>query len=207
MFGSPGLRGVLDRCTEDGFDWYYCDHAYFERFRYFRVTRNAFQHDGLGDAEPERWESLGIPFRPWRRGGRHILVCPPDAGYARMHTHIDPAAWLADVLSRLRAVTDRPIRVRDRHAFEKYGVPLLADLDDAWALVTHASNAAVEAVIAGVPVFCLGECAALAMGRLELERIEQPLYPDREPWLWSLATNQWTLAEIAAGLCWRAIGR
>lgn len=203
MFGSPPLWDILQRTRREGFDWYYCDHAYFRRNRYYRVTRNAYQHDGSGHAKDDRFRSLNIPMRPWRTSGRHVLVCPPDQAFASL-MGFDAEGWLAGVLSELAAHTDRPIRVRGRHGNAS---PLVADLADCWALVTYTSNAAVEAVLEGVPVFCTARCAGLAMGTHNLSMIETPLTPDREQWAWNLAANQWTLSEIALGHCWRAIGR
>ena len=76
---------------------------------------------------------------------------------------MDVEAWQDEVLCKLRAATDRPIRVRHREDLQRLD-PFATALDDCWALVTHQSNAAVEALLAGVPVFCTGECAATRMG-------------------------------------------
>lgn len=203
MFGSPPLWDILQRAMREGSDWYYCDHAYFRRNHYYRVTRNAYQHDGSGEAGLERFVSLGIPIRPWRSTGNHVLVCPPDQAFAGL-MGFDAQGWLDGVLAELKANTDRPIRIRGRHG---NAAPLLADLTNCWALVTYTSNAAVEAVLEGVPVFCTARCAGLAMGTHDLTLIETPLTPDREQWAWNLAANQWTMNEIASGQCWRAIGR
>lgn len=203
MFGSPALWSVLQEAQTSGHDWFYGDHAYFGRFQFYRVTRNAWQHDGSGDAGPERFRLFGIEITPWQRDGRHVLVCPPDGPFAKL-MGFDADAWLADVLAQLGMHTERPVTVRRRDA----STPLAEALRDCWALVTYMSNAAVEAVLAGVPVFCLGPCAARTMGLSDLSLIESPIRPDgREQWAWNLASNQWTLSEIASGECWRAIGR
>lgn len=46
-------------------------------------------------------------------------------------------------------------------------------------MVTWTSNAAVDALLAGVPVFCTGDCAASVMGRSDPINIEYPYYPDK----------------------------
>ena len=72
--------------------------------------------------------------------------------------------------------------------------PLAVDLKDCHAVVVHSSNVAVDALLAGVPVFCTVPCAAYRMGYADLSKIESPLYPDdREQWAWNLADQQWTL--------------
>ena len=65
-------------------------------------------------------------------------------------------------------------------------------------LVTHSSTAAVEAVIAGVPVFCEPTCAAAPVGRTDLD-IENPVRPEREAWLAALAWRQFSRDEVSSG--------
>jgi hypothetical protein len=61
----------------------------------------------------------------------------------------------------------------------------------------------VDALLAGVPVFCTAPCAAQTMGHTDPALIETPLYPDdRERWARVLAANQWTLDEMRDGACW-----
>lgn len=203
-FGSSKVWPGLAETRRARRDWWYGDHAYFGRFRFYRVTRNAFQHCGAGRADHHRLAALDLEIRPWRTDGRHVLVCPPDAGWAELMA-FDAGAWLAATLRKLGANTDREIRVRHRAAAHR--TPLAADLERCWACVTHASNAAVEALVAGVPVIATGDCAARAMGLSDPASIEYPAYPeDRERWAAVLAANQWTLQEIAEGECWRRIG-
>lgn len=206
LFGSPKLWELLREARAEGRDWYYADHAYFRRLEFYRFTRNAWQHDGRGHADPEILRRLGVTIRPWRRSGGHVLVCPPDRAFAAL-MGFDAKAWKTETLAVLARHTDRCLRLRERRAANS-DVPLADDLADCWALVTYMSNAAVEAVCAGVPVFCSGPCAARRMGGADPAEIETPPMPDgREQWAANLAANQWTLDEIASGACWRAIGR
>ena len=213
LFGSVKLWPMLEQARREGRDWYYGDHGYFHRSDrfgletgYFRVTRNRFQHDGVsGPADHARARALRLEVRPWRTTGSHILVCPPDAVFADL-MGLDAKAWEMDVMIAIRKHTDRPVRFRDRLSATK-GRTLEQDLRDCWAMVTFMSNAAVEAVLAGIPIFALGNCAALAMGSSDLAKIEAPSMPEgRERWAAVLAANQWTLREIADGLCWSQIG-
>lgn len=197
-FGSPVTWSSLTDARFDGADWYYGDHGYFHRGTHYRITRNAYQHDGRGD----QGRDPGVTIEPWRKDGGFVLVCPPDDKIARL-MGFDEVAWLDDVLLRITWNTDRQVKVRPRNTAD---TPLAADLANAWALVTWASNAAVEAVLAGVPVFCTGDCAASVMGRSDPIGIEYPVYPDdRHEWASALAANQWTLDEISSGIAWRTL--
>jgi hypothetical protein len=206
MYGFlRGLLPTLEAARKDGRPWVYADRGYFRVTQgddytgFFRLTRNAFQHDGRGAYEEgaSRWSSLSIKLAPWRHG-KHILVCPPGDVWTGAMLGQPAKTWLDGTLAILKGATDRPIRVRTK-PLPGQGRPLIEDLQDCHALVTHMSNTAVEAVVAGVPVFVTGRCAAAAMGKAKLEDIESPAYPDRAGWVAALAANQWTLDEIRRG--------
>lgn len=215
VFVYGALRGTLQplrQAMAEGRTWYYGDNGYFlQGYKdaihrgYFRITRNALQHDGSGKAGPDRWRQLKLEIKPWRQSGSHVLVCPPDQRLAELW-EFDHEAWLEDALFRLRAATDRPIHVRLRETRTDASQPLSAALADCWAMVTRHSNAATEALLAGIPVFCTHPCASARMARSNLSLIEDPWLPDdREQWAWNLAANQWTIAEIRSGLAWRML--
>jgi len=198
-FGSPVTWRSLTEARLRGHAWYYGDHGYFDRGRSYRFTRNAFQHDGCG----ERQREPHVVINPWRRDGRHILVCPPDDKIAAL-MGFDHHEWLSDVTNRIWNNSDRLIKIRKRHEADRY--PLVADLSNAFALVTWGSNVAVESVLFGVPVFCTGDCAASVMGRSDPISIEYPVYPDdRHEWAAVLAANQFTIDEIQSGMAWESV--
>jgi len=66
-------------------------------------------------------------------------------------------------------------------------------------VVTSCSIAAVEAVCHGIPVFCHEKSFATAVGSTELADIENPYYCGPEPWLYSLAYQQFTPEEYENG--------
>jgi hypothetical protein len=161
----------------------------------------------------DRWEALGVPLARWRDPGTGTIVLvagqvPGDANVAGLDTR----RWAEATISELRGHTDRPIVYRPHPKdFNPGGVdgvplsrrPLHEDLAQAWALVTWNSNSAVEAVLAGVPVFCLSRAMASPVGLDDLSRIETPATPDRQQWAHDLAYTQWRLDEMEAGLPWR----
>jgi hypothetical protein len=66
--------------------------------------------------------------------------------------------------------------------------------------VVWTSNAATEALLAGVPVFSDGP-HLVTEGAAErgLEHLERPTYPDRRPIFERLAWAQWSVRELEAG--------
>lgn len=204
MFGSRHFTELLNKAIKEKRTWYYGDHGYFNRFVFYRVTRNAYMHNGQGEGDENRLKQLGVQIEAWRVGGKDILICPPDPQYSRRNGFSDHE-WYLSVRKTLRAHTDRPIRVRLRKDASRS--PLRAALENCHAMVTHHSNAAVEALLMGVPVFVTGECSARMMAETDLTRIEYPIRrDDRLRFASVLAANQWTLSEIHNGECWRRIG-
>jgi len=201
FYDVRGVEHLWRQAIRDGRTWYYMDNAYFDaaRDRLYRAARNAVQADGLGEPDWARWRALGINIGPWQRHGTHVLICAQSDDYLSL---MGETAWTGRAVEALRRHTDRPIIVRRKNVRRH----LAEDLRDAWAVVTFTSSAAIEALLAGIPAFCTGRCAASPMGLAELGQIEHPRYPeDRERWAAGLAAAQWSIDEIAAGVAWHAL--
>ena len=212
MFGSPSRWAILQDAIQDGRTYFYGDHAYFRRHQYYRITKNRLQHDGVStqpvrDADRQRLRDVGCDISPgWRATGTHIVICPNSPVYMSLFGY-DAHQWALDCISTLARYTDRPTILRWKSQAARR--PLAVDLVDAHAVVVFSSNAAVEAVAAGVPCICLADfAAARRMGRSSLADIENLITPDdRESFLCTLARNQWTFDEMKAGVAWRALRR
>jgi hypothetical protein len=205
--GPAAFYGVvgIERWFELSPDFYYGDNAFFDRGRgkFFRFSRNEIQLSTLAKPDHKRLKALGVEVKPWKRNGKHIVVVEQSEHFLEL---VGAKDWLKRVLRDLPTVTDRPLRIRRwSRDKEKLGHSLQEDLKDAWALVTHASAAANEALLAGVPVFATGLCAAGPLGG-RLAEIEKPRYPDnREAWAAGLAGMQWNLEEMKSGMAWRTL--
>lgn len=228
MYGAlRGLYPTLAQAMREGRNWYYADNGYFlpgkREESYFRVTRNAVQHDGSGEAlDKSRWDGLGLKIEPWRQGGSHIVVCPPGRLFGATFG-FNSDAWLEQTVAELLKHTDRELKIRAKVSWNdakapdivagsnkmpktSVQAPLAEDLKGAWAVVTHSSNAAVEALLAGYPVFATNPCGAGALGLSDLSKIESPrMDGDRLAWARSLACHQWRLEEMRDGTCWRML--
>lgn len=167
---------------------------------YYRWHVNAYQMDRIRDVPDDRWKRLKTEVRPWQKNGRHIVIAAPTETYSKMHGCED---WIGKTVTAIAKVTDRQLVIRDKEQFRRR--PLQKDLEGAHCLVTHGSNAGNEAVILGCPVFVDKSCAAALVGKTDLNEIESPIYPDRQPWLNSLAYSQFSEPELLDGTLWRLI--
>lgn len=209
---TPELRPIIEAWQTIGRQWIYWDRGYMRRVfatdlptgdrgGYYRWHRNAFQMQTIADVPNDRWRAAKTNLWPWTKDGKHIVVAEPSPTYARFH---GIEGWTEQTLNNLSKLTDRPIVVRDKE-MQRFSRKLHEDLRNAHALVAHGSNAAVEAVIMGCPVFVDPCSAASLVGKTDLAEIEYPIYPDREPWACSLCYNQFNEDELVNGVLWRLI--
>lgn len=206
---TPELRPIIDRWKANKRNFCYWDRGYAKRVfatwlprgengGSYRWHINSYQMQRVRDVPDDRWESLGLKdvVRPWSKGGRHIVIAAPTRTYSRFHVTRD---WIADTIDALARVTDRQLVIRDKESKRS----LQSDIEGAHALVSHGSIAAVESVILGCPVFVHGDSAAALVGRTDISKIETPAYPERQPWLNSLAYSQFSESELVDGTLWR----
>ena len=211
IFPSPRAWPFVEWLRASGYPWYYADHGYFGRRLYYRITRNGFQYQGQPRRDRCRFDGFGRRIKPWRETGAHVLVCPNGAMHFGLHGAPPLPEWLAQVRAELRRHTDREIRVRlkPRGFTASRAEPIDEALDDCWVCVTYSSNAAVDALVEGVPVVTLADFAAsYRMGRTSIADVEDPYYPpDRGPFLAALAAQQWSVHEIRNGTAWADLQR
>jgi hypothetical protein len=154
----------------------------------------------------------------WLDGGENILLCgqvPWDASVENS----DHLLWLQATVERLKAYSRRPIVFRPHPKSGvglrlisgvqvSFGRPIEYDLEKAHCVVTYNSNAGVDALLRGVPVFAhdIGSmCWAVA--NKSLLSVDVPNRPDRTQWLNDLCYTQWTLDEMRSGEAWRHLSR
>lgn len=207
-----GSDTLLREIRTTGHPYLFVDGGYLKARRdgervYYRIVPNAYLQHWLNAeraADSRRLGDLGVSISDWKSAGGPILVC---ISAAKHHWFFGLENWLSWTITELKLLTDRPIVVRSYEAAQAGQQPPLAEaLRDAWAVVTHTSTAAVEAALAGVPVFVAPENPAAPVGNSDLAMIETPLRPERAGWAASLAWGQFTLEEIANGTA-RAVTR
>lgn len=192
-----GSLEMLQRTVHERRDFLFVDGGYFLSWppprKWYRIVRGAYQKNWMDHIQPNRWERLGLELKPWRKG-KFILICPPSDYVAKLFG-FTVESWLESAMEQIRQVTDRPMSIRFKYA----PGTINEALENAHCLVTWTSNTAVDALLEGVPVFVPRVSQAAPVACWDLSKIETPVYPDREPWAWSLAYGQFTVDEIASG--------
>ncbi len=182
----------LPRYVQERRDFLYVDNPYFNRSAQrssFRLIRGNVHLTQLLDRPRDRADKFKVQLQPWRKSGESVVVIPPSPHYKTIFGAHD---WLDATVTRLLQITGREIRVK----YNKK-IPLAQYLQNTHALVTFGSVAGIEAAIMGIPVFAGPICPSLPITAGPLERIDSPIYPDRQPWINSLAYASWTMDEFA----------
>jgi hypothetical protein len=193
-FASPYNWNTFVHARDNNEDYIYVDGAYFGRRVFYRVTKNGLWHNGEGQTDCRRLKKFYHKPKNWVKG-KFIIICPQSGGYFERNG-MDRKAWINKVKYRIRKHTDRRIIVKQKHDPK----PLKAYLKNAWMVVSHTSNSALEAIMEGVPAISTGLCHASPLCTDGFANIENPYYPEnRMEFAGVLADNQFTLEEIRKG--------
>ncbi len=221
------MRPILDGYRKAGKAAIYIDLGYWGRHEGGR--RDGYHKFALNSRHPtayfqnkvhcpKRFQHFHQPVYAWRslESDGNILLAGMSAKAARAEGFA-PEEWERSIVKEIRKHTDRPILYRPKpnwpDATHIQGTKMVKGEDgDAHrfirslhAVVTHHSNMAVEAILAGVPVFCWdGVATAPGKGCSDISKIESP--PDainREQWAADIAWTQWNLAEMTSGRAWK----
>lgn len=207
-------RIILDAYRRAGKRTLFFDKAYWGRGKYTRVAIDAWHpHRYFRCGRPaDRLQTSGLCFGKQR--DRSYLSVIYAATTQTWHDFYDlgPARALDElIVAMLAGVTDHKIIYRPRPAYAKkhpelglpiegadysdWQTPLAEELDRCRLLVTLGSNAAVEALAAGVQVLVLGDnpCRQLNGGYSDAQR---------ESFFRDLAYCQWEMDEYLSGEAW-----
>lgn len=155
-----------------------------------------------------------VDLKPYKQGQK-IIVCGQVPWDASVQDTVHEE-WLDKTVHALQLHTDRPIVFRPHPKCQlppidgtEYSTKLLLeDLKNAWAVVTFNSNAAVESLIEGVPVFAFDKGSMVwDVCNKKLGKIEEPELFDREQWLNDISYTQWTPQEMREGKAWNHLFR
>lgn len=216
-------KRLLGAHLQAGRHFLFFDKGYLDRANYVRVAIDAWQPLAYfrSARPPDRFERFRLKVDT-RRNGEEILFAGSSQKYANFHDLGDATKYAERIIHKLRRKTSRPIVYRPKPSwaahhpdeckpiegtrFSSPGTPISEELKNCHLLVTHGSNAAVDALLAGVPVMALGSGVFndMSMGE-DYGKIEVPYFPSREKRLqffYDLAYCQFTLKEFKSGEAW-----
>ena len=189
------------------------------------VNREADFANQLVDSE--RWKKFNIELKPWKSTGDTIIICGQHHKSHQWRNNPSMNLWFEQQINEIRKYTNRPILVRP-HPRNPVGLDIKKwknvsykppqrdynTIDDTdfketlkhtWAVINYSSNPAMMAVFNGIPVFVSEQSLCYDVGNISLNKINNPIMPDRNNWVNKLAYTEWTTEEIKQGLPWARI--
>lgn len=213
-----GKRDLIKSCWKDSRNFYYMDSGYFGNFKYklnpngyknyHRIVKNDLQHTEIVDRPDDRWKELQQEIHPWRSTGEYILLVTPSEKPCKFY-NIELESWIKNTIGDIKKYTDRPIKIRNKPSRnDRLQNTIFDDLDNAYALVTYNSIAAVEAIQYGVPAFTYAPTAADPVCDKDISNIETPTKCDdatRYKWACHLAYGQFHIREFLNGTAYEML--
>lgn len=194
---------ISHRIRNGGAPVFYWDRGYFSRnagdpkAAMHRVVVNALQKNFISNHLTNRIPSPAM--KPWRGDGDKVLILD-HSNTAKEFLGLHE--WALNSAYRLSLITDRPIEIRKKGDAES----LARSLQGAWAAVTYSSNAAVEAILEGIPTIVAGASACAPICSTAIEDIENPKCAFiRDNWLRSLGWGQFTFDEMLSGMAFEIV--
>jgi hypothetical protein len=167
--------------------------------KWHRIVENHLHYGQFFDAPADRLGNFKTFPKPWKTGGDKILVIEPGSFAANIF-HVNIADWKKWVVEELRKHTDKEIVFREK--FPKKTRPNLfkhLNEEDYYCVISINSNAATEAVWAGVPIITLGTHITNPIARNKLSDINDLYRPNIASWLAMLSYSQFTYEELLDG--------
>lgn len=167
--------------------------------KWHRLVRNHLHFGQTFLAPVDRLGSFKTFPQQWRNGGDRILVIEPGPFSAAIF-HIDIKQWKYNVEAELRNYTDKKIVFREK-APKKTREPLYKHLlnEDFYCVVNINSNAATEAIWAGIPVITLDRHISNPVSKNKLSDINDLYRGSLAEWLCMLSYSQFTFEELING--------
>jgi hypothetical protein len=201
---TVGNESLLVSKIDNQYPFWFIDSGYTNflepsKKKWHRLVRNHLHQYKNIEVPVDRLGNLASFPRQWRQEGEIILVVEPGPLAAGIF-HVDLKTWKYDVEAELRKYTDKKIVFREK-APKKQRTPLHKELhdDDYYCLVNINSNAATEALWAGVPVITLDKHITNPVSCNKLSDINNLYRGNLANWLALLSYSQFTFEELMNG--------
>ncbi len=173
------------------------------------------------------WNIRYEPWRKSNENDPILFVLQPKDNWSM--DELDPIDWFKDVYNKIRPLTKRKFLIRPhpnhmaqmikrKNEFpndceliegkshwvgdEKkyYRFNFQDAITNVHAVITHNSTASVDSCVRGIPTFVTSNLAICwPVANTDLTKIETPIFPDREQWVYDIGYKMWSTEEIRSG--------
>ena len=167
--------------------------------KWHRLVRNHLHFNKDFDAPVDRLGMFeNFPLQ-WRNSGDRILVIEPGP-FAASIFHVDINQWKYSIEEELRKYTDKKIIFREKVP-KKKRAPFYKHLmhEDYYCVISINSNAATEAIWAGIPCITLDKHITNPVSKNKLSDINNLYRGTLSKWLSVVSYSQFTYDELING--------
>lgn len=196
------------------------------RNRTWKVAIDNITADGYyghdRDLDRDRPRSLGLSVTKTKSRAPHILVACQNNHSLQIGSIGDQSAWIDAMLTDLRRVSDRPVRIRPHprspfstrfsqanveieiprkmpHTYDDFDLDLACH-----AVININSGPGIQAGLIGTPVIVHQSSLAHPVS-ISIQDIEVPPDRDREQWLIEISHTEYAIPELEQGLWLRRL--
>jgi len=208
---TVGNEELLVTKVDNNYPMWFIDSGYTNflepRKTWHRLVRNHLHYGKFFEAPMSRLNTFPVYPVPWRKDGDTIYVIEPGP-FAASIFHADLKTWKYDVEKELRQYTDKKIKFREK-APKNTRSNLFQELlnEDYYCVVSINSNAATEAIWAGIPAITLDRHITNPVTKNKLSDINNLFYGNIASWLAMLSYSQFTKEELMNGTAKRIIDK
>jgi len=200
---TVGNEELLVTKVDKGFPFWFIDSGYTNFLepnkKWHRLCRNHLHYGSAFPAPADRLGNFKEFPKPWRESGDRILILEPGP-FAAQVFHVDLKTWKYSVEKELRKHTDKKIVFREK-APKKERDPLYKHLldEEYYCIVSINSNAATEAIWAGIPAITLDKHITNPVTVNCLSDVNNLYKGSIADWLCMLSYSQFTKEELMNG--------
>jgi len=167
--------------------------------KWHRLVRNHLHYGKYFEAPVDRLGNFKEFPQDWRSDGDRILILEPGP-FAAGIFHVDLKTWKYDVEKELRTYTNKKIVFREKAPLDQRD-PLYKHLldEDYYCVISINSNAATEAIWAGIPAITLDKHITNPVTVNKLSDVNNLYRGNLANWLCMLSYSQFTKEELISG--------
>jgi len=200
---TVGNESLLLSKLDNNYPFWFIDSGYTNFIethkKWHRLVQNHLHHYKEFIPPSDRLNIFPKYPLPWRSTGHSILIIEPGTFAANIFK-IDLATWKKNLEETLRQYTDKPIVFREKTP-KKQRENLYQHLldEDYYCVININSNAANEAIWAGIPIITLDKHISNHVSRTKLQDINNLFRGNIGNYLAMLSYSQFTFEELMNG--------
>jgi len=206
---TVGNEDLLVKKIDHGYPMWFIDSGYTNFLetnkKWHRLVRNHLHYGTFFEAPVDRLGNFKEFPKQWRENGEYIYVIEPGP-FAASIFHADLKTWKYEVEAELRKYTDKPIKFRKKSPKHERSNLYQELLDEDYhCIISINSNAATEAIWAGVPAITLDKHVTNPVTVNKLSDINNLYKGSLASWLAYLSYNQFTKQELMDGTAYNIV--